>query len=40
VLQETWSLSPSNWTNSLSGATNPVVVPTLNAATFYRLNKP
>jgi hypothetical protein len=27
VLQETWSLSPANWTNSPSGSTNGVVVP-------------
>lgn len=39
-LQETWSLSPANWTNSLSGATNPIVVPTTMPAKFYRLFKP
>lgn len=40
VLQETWSLAPANWTNSISGATNPVVVPAVNPARFYRLFKP
>jgi hypothetical protein len=40
VLQETWLLSPANWTNSLSGATNPVVVPATPPSKFYRLFKP
>ena len=40
VLQETWSLATANWTNSLSGATNPVVVPASVPAKFYRLFKP
>ena len=40
VLQETTSLAPSNWTNSPSGATNPITVPAVPPATFYRLNKP
>jgi hypothetical protein len=40
VLQETWSLSPANWTNSISSATNPVVVPAVVPAKFYRLFKP
>lgn len=40
VLQETWSLAPANWTNSISGATNPVVVPATSPARFYRLFKP
>lgn len=40
VLQETWSLSPANWTNSISGATNPVVVPAAVPTRFYRLFKP
>ena len=39
VLQETWSLAPSNWTNSLGGATNPIVVPSAPPAKFYRLFK-
>ena len=40
VLQETWTLSPANWTNSSSGATNPVVVSAAAPAKFYRLHKP
>jgi hypothetical protein len=40
VLQETWVLSPSNWSNSVSGATNPIVVPATLPAKFYRLSKP
>jgi hypothetical protein len=40
VLQETWVLSPANWTNSLSGATNPTVVPAAVPSRFYRLFKP
>jgi hypothetical protein len=40
VLQETWSLSPANWTNSISGITNPIVVPATVPAKFYRLFKP
>ena len=40
VLQETVSLSPANWTNSLSGTTNPILVPAPLPAKFYRLFKP
>jgi hypothetical protein len=40
ILQETWLLSPANWTNSISGAANPVVVPAVVPAKFYRLFKP
>lgn len=40
VLQETWVLSPANWTNSPSGATNPIVVPATLPTKFYRLFKP
>jgi hypothetical protein len=40
VLQETLSLSPASWTNSPSGSTNPVVVPTTVPMKFYRLFKP
>ena len=40
VLQETWVLSPSNWSNSVNGATNPIVVPATSPAKFYRLCKP
>jgi hypothetical protein len=40
VLQETLSLSPTNWMNSVSGSTNPVVVPATVPTKFYRLFKP
>jgi hypothetical protein len=40
VLQETVSLSPTNWINSVSGATNPIVVPATLPTKFYRLFKP
>jgi hypothetical protein len=40
VLQETLSLSPTNWVNSASGATNPIVVPATLPMKFYRLFKP
>ena len=40
VLQETLSLSPTNWVNSVSGATNPVIVPATLPTKFYRLFKP
>ena len=40
VLQETLVLSPANWTNSPSGATNPVVVPATLPTKFYRVCKP
>lgn len=40
VLQETLSLATTNWLYSLSGATNPVVVPATLPARFYRLRKP
>ena len=40
VLQETLSLAPTNWMNSASGATNPVVVPAALPTKFYRLFKP
>lgn len=40
ILQQTALLSPSNWTNSPSGATNPIVVPIGSPAGFYRLFKP
>jgi hypothetical protein len=39
VLQETVSLSPANWTNSVSGATNPITVSATLPARFYRLKK-
>jgi hypothetical protein len=40
VLQETWNLSPPAWTNSASGATNPIVVPATLPTKFYRLFQP
>jgi hypothetical protein len=40
VLQETPSLSPTNWVNAPSGSTNPVVVPAGMPAKFYRLIQP
>jgi hypothetical protein len=40
VLQETLSLSPANWLNSASGATNPITVPANLPTKFYRLRKP
>ncbi|HNQ73818.1 MAG TPA: hypothetical protein PKN95_09465 [Verrucomicrobiota bacterium] len=40
ILQETWVLSPANWTNSPSGSTNPIVVPATTPTKFYRLFKP
>jgi len=39
VLQETPTLS-SNWTDSVSGTNNPVVIPTTAPTMFYRLTKP
>lgn len=40
VLQEALSLSSSVWTNSPSGATNPISVPATGPAKFYRLRQP
>jgi len=40
VLQETWSLASPNWTNSPSGSTNPITIPTTVPARFFRLFKP
>ena len=40
ILQETWTLSPANWTNSPSGTANPIVVPATTPTRFYRLFKP
>jgi hypothetical protein len=40
VLQETWNLASGGWTNSPSGSTNPVTIPTDNTAKFFRLSKP
>jgi hypothetical protein len=40
VLQETISLTPAQWTNSPSGSTNPITVPTTEDSKFYRLLGP
>jgi len=40
VLQETISVSSTNWANSPSGVTNPIVVPATLPGKFYRLFKP
>jgi hypothetical protein len=40
VLQESLNLSPANWTNSVSGSTNPIVVPATLPTKFFRLFKP
>jgi len=40
ALQETLSLSPTNWVNSASGATNPITVPATLPTKYYRLSKP
>jgi len=40
VLQESLSLSAPAWTNSPSGATNPVVVPATWSMKYYRLHAP
>lgn len=40
VLQQTALLNPASWTNSPSGAANPITVPANTAARFYRLFKP
>jgi hypothetical protein len=39
VLQENLNLATTNWVNSVSGATNPVVVPATSPQQFYRLFK-
>ena len=40
VLQENLNLGTTNWVNSPSGATNPIVVPAIVPQKFYRLFKP
>jgi hypothetical protein len=40
VLQENLNLATTNWVNSVSGATNPVVVPATVPKKFFRLHKP
>lgn len=40
LLQYTDSLSPTNWVNASSGATNPVTIPLTNGPRFYQLFQP
>ena len=40
VLQEILNLATTNWINSVSGSTNPIVVPAMLPTKFYRLFKP
>ncbi|HMP83296.1 MAG TPA: hypothetical protein PKA41_11400 [Verrucomicrobiota bacterium] len=40
VLQENLNIATTNWVNSPSGATNPIVVPAALPAKYYRLFKP
>lgn len=40
VLQENLNLGTTNWVNSVSGSTNPIVVPAMLPKKFYRLFKP
>ena len=40
VLQETLSVSPTNWVNSVSGSANPATVTATLPTKFYRLIKP
>jgi len=40
VLHEALSLSPANWVNSASGATNPIIVPATLPTKFFRVFKP
>ena len=40
VLQENLSLTTTNWVDSPSGATNPIIVPATLPTKFYRLQKP
>jgi hypothetical protein len=40
VLQESLSPSLAGWTNSVSGATNPIVIPTTLPKQFFRLIRP
>ncbi len=40
VLQETLTLSPSDWRPAPSGSMNPVVVPLVEEMKFYRLFRP
>ena len=40
ILQESLLIAPTTWSNSPSGATNPIVVPATLPTRFYRLFKP
>jgi hypothetical protein len=40
ILQERLNLASGSWSNSPSGATNPIVVPATTPTKFYRLFKP
>jgi hypothetical protein len=40
VLQYTDSIVPANWLTAPSGATNPISIPSTNAARFYRVAQP
>jgi hypothetical protein len=40
VLQETTSLTPTNWANSVSGSTNYVVIPLTAPIKFFRVAQP
>jgi hypothetical protein len=40
ALQERTDLSSGSWTNSTTGPTNPIIVPTSLPVKFYRLSKP
>ena len=40
LLQDSQNLAPVAWSNSPSGAINPVSVPATNETMFYRLIKP
>ena len=40
VLQESLNLSPTGWSNSPSGETNPITVPVTGQTKFFRLFKP
>jgi hypothetical protein len=40
LLQETMSLSPTNWMSSASGSTNPITVSVPGSMKLYRLVKP
>lgn len=40
LLQQSDALVPGGWTNSLSGPTNPIIIPATLPGRFYRLSKP